>query len=583
MIYNVHVPNQISSTARILVVGESPGEDEEQQGKPFVGVSGLLLRNTIERHGLNSNTDVNYANLSQYRPQGNKFFHLYGSRELIDGQKEVTKLIESRQYNVIVPLGKEALDFITGKKSIHTWRGSIIVSENIPNNRQNKTIPTFHPSFVNRDPNNLPTFDMDWARIAQDSTFPDLNYTEREYHINPVGMDLEVWTEKLCNSPILGVDIETTKDIREIICIGFAPSKNVGVTIFLDSEHSRSCVRRILLSAARKVFHFGIFDRLVLAEHEYECVGPFGDTFLAQHTLNAGLPNGLDYLTSLYTREPYYKAEGRAEIPKDTKVWAGTPDKSKLGIYNCKDCVCTIEIFETQIQELAIEQLTPVYDNAIDQLEMAIDISQAGIEIDLERRALLARALIKKWTKMQWALNMLCKKDEVNVNSPKLRKILYTEQQLPERKKRNKDGAWVVTTDDDALVSLLAFTKGKINEFKTAEKKAEWEKRFYIVQLIHKIRGVRKLLSSYIAIKISKDGRIRSMYKVGGAETGRWSCNKYVDSTGVNAQTFYRGTIEIPDDVMETITNIDKILELVKEEEKVNEDENEDEDLINVA
>lgn len=571
MIYDVKVPNQISPLARILAIGESPGEDEEQNGKPFVGVAGQLLRSTIERHGLDTEKDVSYCNLSQFRPQHNKFFHLYGSRELREGQAEVTKLIESRQYNVIVPLGNEALDFVTGKKRIGIWRGSIITSENIPTNRSNKVIPTFHPSYINRDPNNLPTFDMDWARIAGDSKFPELNYTKRDYHINPTGMELEKWTHILCNSPIFGADIETTKDIREIICIGFAPSPNLGITIFLDSEHSRSCVRRILLSPAKKVFHFGIFDRLVLAEHEYECVGPFGDTFLAQHTLNAGLPNGLDYLTSLYTREPYYKQEGRAEIPKDTKVWASTSDKSKLGIYNCKDGVCTIEIYLTQLEELTQEGLIAIYDNAIEQLEMAIDISQVGIEVDMERRALLARALIKKWTKMQWAINMLCREEEVNVNSPKLKKILYTKLKLPERKKRDKNGNWVVTTDDAALVSLLAFTKGKIEEYKTQSKKDEWEKLFYIVQLIHKIRGVRKLLSSYIAVKVSANGRLRSMYKVGGAETGRWSCNKFVDGTGLNAQTFYRGTIEIPDDIDEEVVNMDKILDLVAKEE--NDDE----------
>lgn len=571
-IYNVQVSNCGPYTAKILAIGEAPGEDEEISGIPFSGPAGVLFEQTLNRHGLEK-SEIYLANLSNFRPRGNKFFHLYGSKQLQDGKKYITDILATFRPNVIVPMGNEALEFIAGRKSITKWRGSIIESQSSINSiHKFKVIPTFHPSHVLRNQDNLPTFDMDWARIASDSTFPDLRYTEREYRINPQGMELELLTEELCNSSTLAIDIESTRDgDKKIICIGFAASKHKGITIFLESQHQRSCAQRILLCRARKIFHFGIFDRCKLLDEGFEIEGSYADTFVGQETLNAGLPNGLDYLTSIYTREPYYKSEGRAEIPDDTKVWASTTDKSKLGIYNCKDVVCTFEIDEGQQKELSLDKLWHIYDNQLEQIEMAIDISREGFEVDVERKELFRKALYNKWSKFQWALNTLGKstdKTGINVQSPKLKKFLYTDLGLPEKKKRDpKTGEWKVTTDDDALVSLIAFTKNKVNESIRPSTIAEWEKKYSIVTLIHRIRGIRKLLSSYIEVKISTDNRIRSLYSVAGTETGRWACYKYLDDTGVNAQTFYRGTIEIPDDVGIPI-DISKMFEELKKEKE---------------
>lgn len=569
MIYTNQVPNRISETSSILFIGDHPREDDEINGQPFAGQSGLIFNQALGDNGLGRN-DVSVSNLSQFRPQGNKFFHLYGSQQLREGQHELTELINSGQFSVIAPFGKEALEFVTGRKNIQAWRGSIITTSD-SFRVKTKVIPSLHPSYIFQQQVNLPTFHWDMRRIISDSEFRDLRYTKREYIINPKGIELEQWTEKLCAADILGSDIESTYDATEIICIGFAPSPNLAVVIFLDTLHARNCVQRILSSSAKKIFHFGIYDRLALLEHEFEIEGPFADTYIAQQTLFPELPNSLSYLTSIYTREPYYKTEGRAEIPQDTKVWAATEDKSKLGIYNGKDCCTTREIFDAQQSELESDGLTHIYDFQIEALGMAVSISRNGIAVDTERKELLRKALYNSWMKKQWALNMLTKTPEkktVNVQSPKLKELLYTTMGLPIRKKRNNKGEWVVTTDDDALVATIAYVKGKLNEVKKVETIKEWQIKLAIVELIHQIRGIRKLLSSYVEIAISKDGRIRSMYKVGGTTTGRWSCNKFIDDTGVNAQTFYRGSINVPDDVLDEVINIDRLFKELKKDEE---------------
>jgi hypothetical protein len=100
-----------------------------------------------------------------------------------------------------------------------------------------------------------------------------------------------------------------------------------------------------------------------------------------------------------------------------------------------------------------------------------------------------------------------------------------------------------ITSDADALVSLINTCKSKIEEYKTSAKRNEWRLKLGFVELTNRLRGINKLLSSYINTPISNDGRCKSLYKVNGTETGRLACNKFVDGTGVNGQTFPRGDV----------------------------------------
>jgi uracil-DNA glycosylase family 4 len=563
--------------ARILFVGESPGEDEESQGIPFIGVSGQLLRNTIFNFGVNPE-EYRYANLCNYRPLNNKFHYLYKSSELEEGQRELRNYIETHKPNVIVPLGNEALRFLTGKGTdkygINTWRGSIIPCVH---KSSIKCIPTLHPSYVSRNQENLPAFSFDIARIISDSEFPEFKYTERQYIINPTGIRLREWVDTLCKSTKLGVDIESSKKDKKIICVGFAPNPYLAVTIFVDTIEGRKAVQEILESPAEKIFHFGIFDNLMLRREGYAIRNYTHDTYIAQRIFAADQPNSLGYLTSIYTREPYYKDEGRAEIPGDTKVWSERTDRSTLGIYNCKDCCTTIEIHEKQIEELKEDKLYALYENHMEQQQMAIHISESGVLIDEERRHLIERAALKKWAKKQEALNYLCK-EVVNVNSAKqMKRILYGRDHmaLPERKHRDpKTGEWKTTTNEDALVASVTYALTQQSKLKSEAGRAGWDTKVWVCKLTIQIRGIRKLLSSYIKLKENRfnlygeDQRARSTFKVGGAGTLRYSAEMFVDGTGVNGQTFPRETIEIPDDIDKETTSIFSLIKELETEER---------------
>jgi hypothetical protein len=65
---------------------------------------------------------------------------------------------------------------------------------------------------------------------------------------------------------------------------------------------------------------------------------------VAHHVLWPELPHKLEFLAMQYTREPYYKDEGRK--------WRPSEGKAKLMRYNCKDATVTYEVFLKELEEL---------------------------------------------------------------------------------------------------------------------------------------------------------------------------------------------------------------------------------------
>lgn len=560
--------------ANLVCIGEAPGVTEEKEGRPFVGESGNKLEAVLRRNGL-ERAEVRLENLSPYRPKGNRFELLLGTPELATSVQELYARLRSINPTVICTLGNWPTWFFTGKGKVQkknktvsgilNWRGSILRA-NVEGLDHIKVIPTIHPAAILRDPVLYPTFDQDIKRVKADLEFRELRLPERQFVIAPKGAELEQWTNTLLTATKLAVDIENVKDTSRLLCVGFAMSSQLGVCFEYD-EHDpllRDCLYRLLSSPIPKVFHFGTHDTEILRLNGYSVNNYAWDTLLSQHVMWPELPRSLAYLTSILTREPYYKDEVKEE-DSDTKawsaVWAAKRDKrQKLYSYNCKDTCCTYEISDIHEREIAEGPAAwkRFLEFEMSMLEPFHAIMQAGMLVDEIRMAEIRNAVEARLAEQQAALNTLlgvpeaCAKRPcrcgkcINVNSPKqISAILYDALALPKRTKRGSDGESKVTTEEHALVSLIAVCKEKVDTLVRPQYIAEWKKKLLVVKLIILIRGGRKMKSSYLDIRISDDKRLRSRYKVGGTETGRSSAEKYVDNTGANGQTFPRGGVEV--------------------------------------
>jgi len=129
--------------ARLMFVGEAPGEDEDKKGEPFVGRAGQLLTKIIEAIGL-TRDQVYIANVIKCRPPGNRNPE---TDEVAACEPFLFRQIDAIQPKVIVPLGKFAaqsllrtMDPITRLRGRQfEYRGATL-------------IPTFHPAYLLRNP-----------------------------------------------------------------------------------------------------------------------------------------------------------------------------------------------------------------------------------------------------------------------------------------------------------------------------------------------------------------------------------------------------------------------------------------------
>jgi len=129
--------------ARLMFVGEAPGEQEDLQGRPFVGKAGELLTRLIEKMGFGRD-GVYIANTVKCRPPGN--------RNPLDDEIAACMPFLERQIEIIGPrvimtLGSVATRALLGDVgSISKARGKTFRYRGIP------VVPTFHPSYLLRNP-----------------------------------------------------------------------------------------------------------------------------------------------------------------------------------------------------------------------------------------------------------------------------------------------------------------------------------------------------------------------------------------------------------------------------------------------
>jgi DNA polymerase len=127
--------------ARILLVGEAPGADEDRTGIPFVGKAGQLLANILKACGL-TRDDVYIANILKCRPHGNRDplpDEAANCRKYLDGQ------IDFVDPEFIVCLGRVAATNLLGvDTTISSLRGRW------HDYKERKVLCTYHPSYLLR-------------------------------------------------------------------------------------------------------------------------------------------------------------------------------------------------------------------------------------------------------------------------------------------------------------------------------------------------------------------------------------------------------------------------------------------------
>ena len=130
--------------AEIMFIGEAPGREEDLQGRPFVGRSGEMLTKMIENVLFLKRDEVYISNIVKCRPPQNRDPQI---EEIESCKGYLLKQIEIIKPKIIVTLGRIAFQsLLNDTTSITKARGKIYNFKGI------KVIPTFHPSYLLRNP-----------------------------------------------------------------------------------------------------------------------------------------------------------------------------------------------------------------------------------------------------------------------------------------------------------------------------------------------------------------------------------------------------------------------------------------------
>lgn len=140
------VPGVGNSNAQIMVIGEAPGENEAEEGEPFVGKAGKLLTNIIQAAGWERH-EVFITNILKCRPPGNRDPQ---KEEAGNCRKFLDLQIKCVDPEWILCFGRISSSFLLGHDPLTTTIGSL--RGTVHDYQGRKVICTYHPSYLLRQP-----------------------------------------------------------------------------------------------------------------------------------------------------------------------------------------------------------------------------------------------------------------------------------------------------------------------------------------------------------------------------------------------------------------------------------------------
>jgi len=513
------VPFEGSMNAKIYIVGEAPGKEEELRGKPFVGGAGRILDRLLMEAGL-SRKECRIGNVMRVRPPNNNFNHFYHDKsgkepkpELVEGRRYLREDIVKVKPNIVLCLGNEAMKAVLGHSGVTNWRGSVVWSKELGC----KVMVTIHPASLMRNWDYMPLVLFDFKKLAKESESREHKVMKRIFKIEPTFEEVVEWLERAKKVRRLSYDVETSG--LHITAVGLADSKISAICIpftrgsgapywrLEEEEYVWKLLKEVLEDErVEKVAQNAQFDNIIFKVNPYhiQVKGLVLDTMCGWHTIYPELPKSLDVLCSVYTDQPYYKH------------WIHTSNDTQFWTYNAMDAAITFECAEHIEREMGEFEVKEFYYRMVHPLIGIVqEMQERGVKIDRGVRDEMRKKVEREVESLQVKLDKAVGR-HVNVMSPKqLKELLYEDLGLPPKYKR---GTASVTTDEKALQELSIKYPSPIFD------------------LILKIRHSRKLLGTYLGEKEGKDGRMRCSYVVGGTETGRLASKESVFGTGGNLQ-----------------------------------------------
>lgn len=486
------------NSPNIMIIGDCPTHLDSE--KPFTKTFELdsLLRDA----GIHkSNCWLTTVSKYEVPPNFGKKrtpFNIRATEAGINIEEQVANLqteINDVKPNVILGLGKSVLWALTGKTSIGSYRGSILLGMG------RKFIPTYNPAHLSWQAEdvefigywNRQVIRFDMMRALEESHDPKLNLPMRTLEICKSAVQLRRFIDQYQDYLDLSVDIEAHGTCLPV-CIGLAFTKNHGLCVPLwnrdgiskipDKEMVSIHIMLAELLASKAIIGQNFnYDRDKIKRIGFIIKWLKSDIMLKCHAINAEHPKSLAFNTSIYTREPFYKDEG---------MYEGSLEDLFMGC--ARDACVTKEIDEvTEPYLKELEQDKYYYNFMMRWPAFYLEIENTGFKIDPDRRDFLIRKYVTWEEENSYKLFKIVG-TPLNVMSPKqVGLLLYDVWKLPRQKGTSEE-------DITKLLNMVSCEKvfKKNPEIKTG------------LELILETRRVRKTVGTYLMALPDFDGRMRT-------------------------------------------------------------------------
>lgn len=550
--------------AKLMLVGEAWGDDEEREGQPFVGASGMELNRMLNEVGI-MRSECFLSNVINRRPPGkaegrpvnNDITAWIPTRKkdvtsqhvqlrdkkvmpvVMEGYCALLKEIEMVQPNLIIAFGNTPMWALTGKWGVMNWRGSQLQMEgNLPP----KVIPTIHPAAILREWTQRAAVIADLRRAKRHMDSRIYLPPQYRYLIRPtfeaVMACLTALQTRLDAGEEVWIDFDIETRSGHIECFSLSWSRLDAICIPImsygggtgEGYWSVEEETHIIYASYKVLTHQrvavrwqnGLYDAQYT--HRWWLFIPRGrqDTMISQHTIFSDQPKALHYQASIYADwYVYWKEEG--------KLWNPKMAPEQRWNYNCLDCTYTREVGE--VEALTVEKmgLKEVHDfqqamfwpvlKAMNRGVRVLETNAADLAIEIQEQISIREAFLFN------ALGCL-----ININSStQLIALFYTDLDQRVIMSKAKKGSPAHPTCDDEALKFIGDREPLLRP---------------ITNCIADMRTLGKFLGDFVKMKRDTDGRARCSFNIGGSESGksapktyRLSSSKSAFGSGANMQT----------------------------------------------
>jgi DNA polymerase-1 len=533
----------------VLIVGEAPGEDEDSQGKPFVGKAGKLLRTVLEEVGFDVKRDIRFTNVVRCRPPMNKIT----KKAIQYCSKFALEEIEQYNPNMVFLLGNSALSGILGETGITNWNGSII------DKNDRLYVPLYHPAYLLRNPQPmdqwLSAMMTAFDRLVAD---PDKITASSMRYSYPKTMDelfemkkyLDEFEFIAYDTEVRYLDAFNANNI--LISVSFAAGD---VAYSVPIHHSEApwknidMVKEIIVDILRShngniIGHNIKFDQ----KHTYTTLGYWfdagGDTMLISYLLdNRSGTHGLKRLAGVYIGMYEYDSvlvdyvrEHKDADPKRGGSYENIP-LSILETYSAMDAAATL-LLEEKLYPMLSDKQKEFYSGLFVSISNLLgEIEMNGFMID----GYIADRYVRIYSSMRDKIY-----DEV-ISDPIVKKLIKShvtaqkaedEFRISKKLHVKKSVPYRFNPGSPAAMVELVYVFGKTKVTYTTIKGAPSTKSIYmkkyegkmpVLAIIRYWKLLSKMISTYLDPAVNGrwvstiDGKVRCSYNMHATKTGRLS------------------------------------------------------------